>query len=53
MLYACEACHFLFEKIYDEGRCPDCGKFAVRTATESEIEEYNNRKIVTEKAQKE
>lgn len=52
MLYACEACHFLFEKIYDEGRCPDCGKFAVRAATKSEIEEYNSRKTENVKTQK-
>lgn len=44
MVYACDECRFLFEKSYDDGRCPDCGKFAVRAATEEETREYENRK---------
>lgn len=43
MIYACEACRFLFEKYDEEGRCPDCGKMSVRLANEDEIKEYNNR----------
>ena len=43
MIYACEACRFLFVKFDEEERCPDCGKMSVRLANEDEIKEYNNR----------
>lgn len=44
MLYACDACKFLFES--DEEniiQCPDCGKKKVRLATPDEITEFENR----------
>lgn len=44
MIYACDKCRFLFKKVYEDGRCPDCGKLAVRAATEKEIEEYEKRR---------
>lgn len=43
MLYACKHCNFLFESDVETEQCPDCGKYAVRPATESEIEEYTSR----------
>lgn len=44
MLYACDACRFLFE--FEEEniiQCPDCGKTKVRAATADEIKEFQNR----------
>lgn len=47
MIYKCGKCHYLFsseEELVDKKdshyRCPDCGKFAVRIATEAERKEY-------------
>lgn len=47
MIYKCEKCHFLFQPVKkpaeeqnDCYRCPDCGKFAVRVATDAERQEY-------------
>lgn len=47
MIYKCGKCHYLFsseEELTDKKdscyRCPDCGKFAVRIATEAERKEY-------------
>ena len=43
MIYACDACYFLFESDQPVRQCPDCGKFKVREATEQEIAEYRSR----------
>ncbi len=50
MTYICEKCFYMFlkDKAPDDlkdnrYRCPDCGKFAVRLATDAEREEYINR----------
>ena len=44
ILYACDACKFLFESNKDNiVQCPDCGKLKVRPATEEEIKEFENR----------
>ena len=42
-IYACDACRYLFvaENMLDQ--CPDCGKYKVRPAKESEIMEYASR----------
>lgn len=47
MVYKCGKCHYLFsseEELTDKKdsyyRCTDCGKFAVRIATEAERKEY-------------
>ena len=47
MIYKCGKCHYLFsseEELTDKKdscyRCTDCGKFAVRIATEAERKEY-------------
>lgn len=41
MIYTCEACHFTFTRIGECEKCPDCGKRAVREATEEEIEDFH------------
>lgn len=43
MLYACNHCKYLFESNNEVNQCPDCGKYAVRPATKTEIEEYESR----------
>ena len=40
MIFACDKCHFLFSRTRQPEQCPDCGKFAVREATEAERQEY-------------
>lgn len=45
LLYACDACRYLFESETEETQCPDCGKLAVRPAVQDEIEEYENRQV--------
>lgn len=39
-IYYCAACHYTFENKNLPDRCPDCGKTAVRAATDSEIADY-------------
>lgn len=41
MIYTCEACHFTFTRVGECEQCPDCGKKAIREATEDEIEDFN------------
>lgn len=49
MLFTCKVCHYTFpEKLLNADeienelyRCPDCGKFAVRPATNDEISWYD------------
>lgn len=43
MIYACDACHFLFKRVGEPEQCPDCGKYSIRAANEKEIEEFLNR----------
>ena len=43
VIYACDNCHFLFSRTAEPGQCPDCGKYAVREATEAERQEYEER----------
>jgi len=40
VIYACDCCHFVFERTGETHACPDCGKPAVREATDKEKEEY-------------
>lgn len=44
MIYACDACHFLFKRVGEPEQCPDCGKYSIRAANEKEIEEFLNRR---------
>lgn len=43
MIYACDLCHFLFERKAEPEQCPDCGKYAIRPATEEERREFLRR----------
>lgn len=43
MVYACDLCHFLFERKSEPEQCPDCGKYAIRPATEEERREFLRR----------
>jgi len=45
MIYACDACRYIFEAERQITQCPDCGKFEVRSATENEISEYEKRRL--------
>ena len=36
MICTCERCLYTFETAFQPEQCPDCGKFAVRTATTRE-----------------
>jgi len=40
MIYACDKCHFIFERVGKVDACPDCGKPAVREASKKEQAEY-------------
>lgn len=40
MIYTCESCHFTFSRVGECEQCPDCGKKAVREATEEEKDEF-------------
>lgn len=44
MIFVCDNCKYEFESPEETAQCPDCGKFKVRCATQSEIDEYNSRK---------
>lgn len=37
--YTCDSCRFTFTRTVMPEQCPDCGKYAVRPATQSEAEE--------------
>ena len=39
----CNHCKYLFESNDEVDQCLDCGKYAVRPATQTEIEEYESR----------
>ena len=39
-LYICGSCRYIFPSPLQISDCPDCGKKAVRTATEKEAEDY-------------
>jgi len=43
MVYACDHCHFLFKRVSKPEQCPDCGKYAVRPATDAETKEFFER----------
>jgi len=38
--YICDACKFQFVRCGEVTQCPDCGKEAVRIATEEEIIDF-------------
>ena len=46
MFFTCNECKYTFETEKTPERCPDCGKIAVRKATEEKIEEYKQYKLL-------
>ena len=52
MIYACDACHFLFKRVGEPEQCPDCGKYSIRVANDNEIEEFNSRRPEEELAKR-
>jgi rubrerythrin len=40
MIYVCDVCSFVFERVGETNDCPDCGSLAVREASEEERIEY-------------
>ena len=40
MIYVCQNCHFLFERIGVCDQCPDCGKDQICEASDPEKAEY-------------
>lgn len=43
MVFTCDNCGFIFSRTAETEQCPDCGKFAVRPATEDEQKEFEHR----------
>lgn len=42
MICTCERCLYTFESAAHPEQCPDCGKYAIRTASAREIAEYRH-----------
>ena len=40
MIFVCDKCHFIFSRTTEPEQCPDCGKYAVREASEAEQQEF-------------
>ena len=45
MVYACDNCLFVFERVGSVDACPDCGKPAIREADESERDLYRKNRV--------
>lgn len=45
MVFSCDNCGFIFSRSTETEQCPDCGKFAVRPATEDEQKEFEQRMV--------
>lgn len=41
MIYTCDKCRFIFSRTIEPEQCPNCGKYAVRPANETEKLEYS------------
>lgn len=52
-VFTCNKCLYTFEDISIPERCPDCGKIAVRIATEEEIKEYRQNKLLFDREEDE
>ena len=46
MFFTCNKCRYTFEAADTTERCPDCGKIAVRKATDEEIKEYRQYRLL-------
>ena len=51
MIYTCNHCRFTFRRTGVVDTCPDCGKSAVREATEKEKDEYLKNQAEYEQAE--
>jgi len=40
MIYVCEKCRFIFERVGNIDQCPDCGNINIRQANEEETKKY-------------
>ena len=49
MIYTCNSCRFTFKRSGKIEVCPDCGKLAIREATEKEKDEYRKNQAEREK----
>lgn len=48
-IYRCTSCRYTFRYPLKPQCCPDCGREAVRTATESEVKDFHrDQKILAE-----
>jgi len=45
-IYCCNHCRFVFERVGKVESCPDCGKPAVREATDEEKDEYRKNRVM-------
>ena len=52
MIYTCNSCRFTFRWTGNIENCPDCGKPAVREATEKEKDDYIKNQAEYEKTVK-
>ena len=52
MIYTCGGCRFTFRRSGEIENCPDCGKPAVREATDKEKEEYRKNRAEYDKTEK-
>ena len=53
MFFTCNRCKYSFEAADVPERCPDCGKIAVRKATEEEIEEDKQYRLLFDREEDE
>ena len=49
MIYTCDSCFFTFRRTGKVEACPDCGKLAVREATDNEKDEFKKNQFKYEK----
>ena len=52
MIYTCNSCLFTFRRTRKIEECPDCGKQAVREATDKEKDEFKKNQGEYEKTKK-
>jgi len=45
LIYACEKCKFLFERVGAVEKCPDCGRPCIREANDDEQQTYQTDKL--------
>jgi rRNA maturation endonuclease Nob1 len=48
MIYICDKCLFIFERVGEVAACPDCGKPDIREATEAEKGEFTETRAESE-----